>query len=101
MQLLDSDCKEADLVAVVVVVVAAVVEDIVAVVFVAAFEVVEVEVSVVVVIVVSVVAVFVAVVLILPTLKTKGLEPGRQDHQISNIISSSSVYLLSYLFIAP
>jgi Kef-type K+ transport system membrane component KefB len=86
----------------VVVVVAAVVKDIAAVVFVAAFEVVEAEVSVVAVpTVVSVVAVFVAVVLILPTLKTKGLEPGRQDHQISNIISSSSVYLFSYLFIAP
>ena len=70
-----------------VVIVAAVVEDIAAVVFVAAFEVVEVEVSVVVVIVVSVVAVFVAVVLTLPMLKTKGLEPGRQDHQISDIIS--------------
>ena len=85
-----------------VVVVAAVVEDIAAVVFVAAFEVVEAEVSVVAVpTVVSVVDVFVAVVLILPTLKTKGLEPGRQDHQISNIISLSSVYLFSYLFIAP
>jgi ATP-dependent phosphoenolpyruvate carboxykinase len=56
--------------------------------------------SVVVLTVVSVVAVFVAVVLTLPTLKKKSLEPGKQDHQILNIISSSFVYSAPYLFIA-
>ena len=83
-----------------VVVVAAVAEDIVAVVFVAAFEVVEVVasvvvltvVSVVVLTVVSVVAVFVAVVLTPLKLKTKILQPNKQNHRISNMFSSSVVY---------
>lgn len=98
MQLLDSGYRGADLVAVVVVVVAAVAEDIVAVVFVAAFEAVEVVASVVVLTVVSVVAVFVAVVLTLLKLKTKILQPNKQNHRISNMFSSSVVYhILTYL----
>ena len=45
--------------------------------------------SVVVLTVVSVAAVFVAVVLTLLRLKTKSLQPSKQNHRISNIISSS------------
>jgi hypothetical protein len=55
-------------------------------------------VSVVVLTVVSVVAVFVAVVLTLLKLKTKKLQPSKQNHWISNITSSSFVYhILTYL----
>jgi hypothetical protein len=59
--------------------------------------------SVVVLTVVSVAAVFVVVVVVLTLLilKTKSLEPGKQDHQILDIISSSFVYSSPYLFIAP
>jgi hypothetical protein len=57
--------------------------------------------SVAVLTVVSVEAVFVAVVLTLLTLKTKKLQPSKQDHQILNIISSSFGYSPPYLFIAP
>jgi len=54
--------------------------------------------SVVVLTVVSVVAVFVAVVLMLLTLRTKSLQPSKQNHRISNIISSSFLYrILTYL----
>ena len=58
-------------------------------------------VSVAVLTVVSVVAVFVAVVLMLLTLRTKSLQPSKQNHRISNIISSSFGYSPPYLFIAP
>ena len=55
-------------------------------------------VSVVVLTVVSVVAVFVAVVLTLLKLKTKILQPNKQNHRISNMFSSSVVYhILTYL----
>ena len=55
-------------------------------------------VSVVALTVVSVVAVFVAVVLTLLKLKTKSLEPGKQNQRISNMISSLFVYhILTYL----
>jgi hypothetical protein len=57
--------------------------------------------SVVVLTVVSVAAVFVAVVLTLLTLRRKSLQPSKQNHRISNIISSSFVYHILYLFIAP
>jgi hypothetical protein len=54
--------------------------------------------SVVVLTVVSVAAVFVAVVLTRLTLKTKKLQPSKQNHRISNMISSSFVYhILTYL----
>jgi hypothetical protein len=56
-------------------------------------------VSVAVLTVVSVAAVFVVVVVLtLLRLKTKRLETGKQDHRISNMISSSFVYhILTYL----
>ncbi len=55
-------------------------------------------VSVVALTVVSVVAVFVAVVLTLLKLKTKILQPGKQNQRISNRISSLFVYhILTYL----
>jgi membrane protein implicated in regulation of membrane protease activity len=55
-------------------------------------------VSVVVLTVVSVVAVFVVVVLTRPKLKTKILQPNKQNHRISNMFSSSVVYhILTYL----
>jgi hypothetical protein len=54
--------------------------------------------SVAVLTVVSVEAVFVAAVLTLLTLKTKSLQPSKENHRISNIISSSFVYhILTYL----